>query len=147
MVTKPYITYPKSPADVQRVGVVISKTYVNEPGQVGFGSIDYIPGWHISLHHHNVWELIIIDSGSVGPGFVMFGGRWWRAEPGSAVFVPNNSPHAWSSGNEKGFKMLWVYGGTHQEAGRIYDVEPEAFLGISREEERRATGWSPDKAV
>jgi quercetin dioxygenase-like cupin family protein len=146
MVIQPFITYPSSPAEVLQVGDVVSKTYVNEPGQVSFGTIDYVPGWHISLHHHNVWELILIDGGSAGAGFVMFGGRWWRAEPCSAVFVPKNYPHAWSSGNEKGFKMLWVYGGTHQEADRAYDVNPEAFSCISREEERLAQVWTQDKS-
>src|ERR1039457_3775599 len=97
MTIQPFSTYPGSPAEVLQVVEVVSKTYVNEPGQVSFGTIDYVPGWHVSLHHHNVWELILIDGGSAGAGFVMFGGRWWRAEPGSAVFVPKNYPHAWSS--------------------------------------------------
>ena len=142
MVKHPFITYPSKAAAVQQVGDVISKTFVNEPGQVSFGTIDYVPGWRISLHHHNTWELIIIDSSSAGPGFVMFDSRWWRAEPGSAVFVPAGFPHAWSSGNQKGFKMLWVYGGAQQEAGRTYDVAPEAFRAISRDEESRATIWT-----
>jgi quercetin dioxygenase-like cupin family protein len=143
---KPYITYPGKPAEVQQVGPVVSKSYVNEPGRVSFGTIDYVPGWFISLHHHNIWELIIIDAGSAGAGFVMIDGRWWRAEPGSAVFVPKGYTHAWSSGNEKGFKMLWVYGGTHQEAGRAYDIKPEEFKGISREEEKLALAWTSAKA-
>ena len=85
MATKPFITNQARPAETGHIGDVISKTYLNQPGQVSFGTIDYSPGWFISLHHHDLWELIIIDGSSAGPGFVMFDGRWWRAAPGSAA--------------------------------------------------------------
>ena len=137
----PYITYSSKPLSTQKLGDVVIKGYVNEAGQVSFGVIDYVPGWNIPLHRHNTWELIIIDASSPNAGFVLFDSRWWRAEPGSSVFVPKGFPHAWSSGNDKGFKMLWVYGGAHEEAGRIYEGNPNAFEPISRSEEMAATMW------
>ena len=142
MINKPYITYSDNPLSTQQVGAVVSKAYINEDGQVSFGVIDYVPGWYIPLHGHNTWELIIIDANSPHPGFVLFDKRWWRAEPGSSVFVPRGFPHAWSSGNDQGFKMLWVYGGAHEEAGRIYEGNPKTFKPISRGEEKAATIWS-----
>ncbi|MDD5082330.1 MAG: AraC family ligand binding domain-containing protein [Dehalococcoidales bacterium] len=143
---RPYITYAAQPRETQQVGSVVSKSYINEAGQVSFGVIDYVPGWAIPLHHHHTWELILIDSSSAGPGYTFFEGRWWRAEPGSAVFVPRGFPHAWSSGNERGFKMLWVYGGAHEEASRVFDTDPQTFKSITREEERAAPRWSPGAA-
>ncbi len=141
MNNKPYITYLSKPLEIQKIDSVLSKCYVNEVGQVSFGTIDYIPGWFIALHHHYTWELIIIDCSSVGPGYTLFNGCWWRAEPGSAVFIPKGFSHAWSSGNDKGFKMLWVYGGSHEEADRLYDVDPQIFQPISQEEERAVFAW------
>jgi len=140
---RPYITYSNKDkrAEVQQVGPVVSTCYVNEPGQVSFGVIDYVPGWFIALHHHHTWELIIIDSSSAGPGYTFFEGHWWRAEPGSGVFIPRECPHAWSSGNIKGFKMLWIYGGSHEEAGRVYDADPETFQPITQQEEKNAFMW------
>lgn len=138
----PYITYPGIPLSIQQLGNVVIKAYINEAGQVSFGVIDYVPGWYIPPHRHNTWELIIIDAGSPHAGFVMFDGSWWRAEPGSSVFVPRGFPHAWSSGNDKGFKMLWIYGGAHEEAGRLFEGNPEAFKPISRSEEKTASLWS-----
>jgi len=145
---RPYITYPSAAdtVEVHQIGEVVAKCYVNEPSQVSFGVIDYVPGWFIALHSHETWELIIIDSSSEGPGYTFFDGHWWRADPGSAVFLPKGCPHAWSSGNEKGFKMLWIYGGSHQEAGRTYHVDPEAFQPITRDEERKALTWTPEAA-
>jgi quercetin dioxygenase-like cupin family protein len=139
----PYIVYPgiRPPALAKEIGPVLSQIYINEPGQISFSTIDYIPGWHIAPHRHDIWELIIIDKSSPQAGFVFLDGRWWRAEPGSAVFVPRNYPHAWSSSNDGGFKMLGVYGGSIEEAGRRYDVDPKKFLGITREEERQAALW------
>jgi quercetin dioxygenase-like cupin family protein len=142
MSNKPYITYSDNPLSTQKVGAVVTKAYVNEAGQVSFGVIDYVPGWYIPLHRHNTWELIIIDASSPNAGFVLFNGRWWRAEPGSSVFVPKGYPHAWASGNETGFKMLWVYSGSHEEAGRTYEGNPEAFKPISKSEEKAARMWS-----
>lgn len=143
---RPYITYPgiTGSAEVQQVGEVVAKCYVNEPSQVSFGVIDYVPGWFIALHSHETWELIIIDSSSEGPGYTFFDGHWWRADPGSAVLIPKTYPHAWSSGNKKGFKMLWVYGGAHQEAGRTYHVDPETFRPITPDEEGKALTWTPE---
>jgi len=148
VVIRPYITYPSatSTVEMRQMGEVAQKCYVNEPSQVSFGVIDYIPGWFIALHSHQTWELIIIDSSSEGPGYTFFDGRWWRAAPGSAVFIPKTYPHAWSSGNEKGFKMLWIYGGSHQEAGRTYHVDPEAFKPITPAEERKAPIWTSEAA-
>jgi quercetin dioxygenase-like cupin family protein len=137
----PYITYSSKPLSTQQLGDVVIKAYVNEAGQVSFGVIDYVPGWNIPVHRHNTWELIIIDASSPNAGFVLFDSRWWRAEPGSSVFVPKGFPHAWSSGNDKGFKMLWVYGGAHEEAGRMYEGNPKAFKPISRSEEMASTMW------
>ena len=141
---KPYITYfnKGKPAEVQQIGKVVSTCYINEPGQVSFGVINYVPGWFIALHHHYTCELIIIDTGSAGPGYTFFDGHWWRAEPGSGVFIPRGCPHAWSSGNDKGFKMLWIYRGSHEEADRIYDTDPQIFQPITREEERSALIWT-----
>ncbi len=143
MNAKPYITYPGriKPEQVQRIGDVVSTAYVNEPGQVSSGDIDYVPGWFIATHHHDTWELIIIDASSPEAGFVLIDGKWWRAEPGSRVFIPKGVPHAWSSGNNKGFKMLWNYGGSHEESGRAYDADPKTFKPISREKEKNAAVW------
>jgi len=146
MSIKPYITYPgiTGSAEVQQVGEVVTKCYVNEPGQVSFGVIDYIPGWFIALHSHQTWELIIIDSSSESPGYTFFDGHWWKADPGSAVFIPKTYPHAWSSGNKKGFKMLWIYPGSHQEAGRTYHLDTETFQPITPGEEGKAPIWTPE---
>ena len=145
---RPYITYPgiTGSAEVQQVGEVVARCYINEPGEVSFGVIDYVPEWFIALHHHHTWELIIIDSSSEGSGYTFFEGQWWRADPGSAVFLPKGCPHAWSSGNDKGFKMLWVYGGAHEEAGRVYDTDPQTFQPITRDEERNAPIWTAETA-
>lgn len=145
---RPYITYPSATdtVEVHQIGEVVAKCYVNEPSQVSFGVIDYVPGWFIALHSHETWELIIIDSSSEGPGYTFFDGHWWRADPGSAVFIPKTYPHAWSSGNEKGFKMLWIYGGAHEEAGRVYDADPQTFQPITRDEEKDAPIWTAEAA-
>ena len=145
---RPYIAYPSATdtVEVHQTGEIVNKCYVNEPSQVSFGVIDYVPGWFIALHSHETWEFIIIDSSSEGPGYTFFDGHWWRAAPGSAVFIPKTYPHAWSSGNEKGFKMLWIYGGSHQEAGRTYHVDPETFKPITPAEERKAPIWTSEAA-
>jgi len=143
---KPYITYPgiTGSAEVQQIGEVVTKCYINEPSQVSFGVIDYVPEWFIALHSHETWELIIIDSSSEGPGYTFFDGHWWKADPGSAVLIPKTYPHAWSSGNEKGFKMLWIYPSSHQERGRTYHVDPETFQPITPDEEGKALTWTPE---
>ncbi|OGG45870.1 MAG: hypothetical protein A3F84_17085 [Candidatus Handelsmanbacteria bacterium RIFCSPLOWO2_12_FULL_64_10] len=145
MSARPYIIYPDTAQSVEagQLGAVVVKRYVDEPGQVSFGVIDYVPGWFIALHHHRTWELIIVDQSSDGPGYTFFEGRWWRADPGSGVFLPKGHPHAWSAGCERGFKMLWVYGGSVEEAGRIYDADPQTFQPISQGEERAAPAWTP----
>jgi quercetin dioxygenase-like cupin family protein len=124
-----------------QVGAVEVMRYINEPGKVSFGVIDYVPGWFIATHHHRTWELIVIDGSSEGPGYTFFDGKWWRADPGSAVYLPKGVPHAWSAGSKKGFKMLWVYGGSTEEAGRIFDGNQEDFQSISVEEEQAAVPW------
>ena len=78
---QPYIIYPSEVKQVEagRVGEVINTCYIDEPGQVSFGVIDYVPGWRIPLHHHTTWELIIIDKSSAAPGYTFLtaagGGR------------------------------------------------------------------------
>jgi hypothetical protein len=143
MKQQPYIIYPSEGKHVEagQVGEVVNTCYIDEPGQVSFGVIDYVPGWSIPLHHHTTWELIIIDKSSADSGYTFFDGRWWRAEPGCGVFLPKGCPHAWSCGNSKGFKMLWVYGDSAKKAGRIYDCDPASFQGITEEQERNAGIW------
>ena len=144
MKQQPYIIYPSEGKQVEagRVGEVVNTCYIDEPGQVSFGVIDYVPGWRIPLHHHTTWELIIIDKSSAAPGYTLFDGRWWTAEPGCGVFLPRGYPHAWSCGNSKGFKMLWVYGDSAEKAGRIYDCDPASFQAITEEQEMNASIWS-----
>ena len=141
---QPYIIYPGEAKQVEagQVGKVINTCYIDEPGQVSFGVIDYVPGWSIPLHHHTTWELIIIDKSSAAPGYTFFNNRWWRAEPGCGVFIPMDYPHAWSCGNNKGFKMLWVYGDSAEKAGRIYDCDPASFQAITEEQEINASIWN-----
>jgi hypothetical protein len=42
--------------------------------------------------------------------------------------------------------MLWVYGGSREEAGRIWYVKPEEARGIAPEEEKDALIWTPEAA-
>ncbi len=144
MTQLPYIIYPSEGKQVEagRVGEVINTCYIDEPGQVSFGVIDYMPGWRIPLHHHTTWELIIIDKSSAAPGYTFFDDCWWKAEPGCGVFLPMGHPHAWSCGNSKGFKMLWVYGDSAEKAGRVYDCEPASFQAITEEQESNSIIWS-----
>ena len=146
MTVRPYITYTNATESVgvDQIGAVIARCYVNEPGQVSFGVIDYVPGWFIALHHHHTWELIIIDSSSEGPGYTFFDSRWWRADPGSGVFIPKGHPHAWSAGNDKGFKMLWIYGGSHEEASRVYDCDQKNFQPITPSQESNCLIWTAE---
>lgn len=140
---KPYIIYPHTATSaVSPEGGIVNK-YVSEPGQVSFGVIDFIPGVFRALHHHHIWELIIIDASSEGPGYTLFDKHWWRVDPGSAVFVPKGCSHAWSSGSNNGFKMLWVYGGTREEAGRVWEEPIENARAITPEEEKNAPRWTP----
>ena len=143
MGAKPYIVYPDTAQSaVSLEGGVINK-YISEPGQVSFGVIDFTSGLFRALHHHHTWELIIIDNSSEGPGYTFFDGHWWRVDPASAVFVPKGCSHAWSSGKNNGFKMLWVYGGTREEAGRVWEESFETARPITPEEERNAPRWQP----
>ena len=149
MTDRPYITYPapNKPAAKPAVKKELTGTlFVNEPGQVSFGANDFSPGLFRALHGHHTWELIIIDGSSAGPGYTYFDGRWWRVDPGASVFVPKKCPHAWSSGNTNGFRMLWIYGGSREESGRIWYVNPEEARGISPEEEKDALVWTPEAA-
>lgn len=146
MTDRPYITYPKSNKPGAK-GEVPGAIFINEPGQVSFGANDFSPGLFRPLHGHHTWELIIVDGASAGPGYVNFEGRWWRVDPGAAVFVPKGCPHAWSSGNTKGFRMLWVYGGAREEAGRIWYVKPDEGNAITPEEELNALLWTPEAAA
>lgn len=145
MTARPYITYPKPKKTAGRAEVP-GETFIDEPGQVCFGANDFAPGLFRALHGHHTWELVIVDSSSAGPGYIYFDGRWWRVDPGAAVFVPKGCPHAWSSGNTRGFKMLYIYGGSRAEAGRIWYVKPEEGECISLEEERNALTWAPERA-
>jgi len=144
MNTQPYIIYPGKGKQVEagQVGAVVNMCYIDEPGQVSFGVIDYVPGWCIPLHHHTTWELIIIDKSSEAPGYTFFNDRWWRADPGSGVFIPKGYAHGWSSGNSKGFRMLWIYGDSAEKAGRIYDTDPDLFHPITSEDEKNASIWA-----
>lgn len=146
MTDRPYITYPK-PNKPGAKGEVPGAIFINERGQVSFGANDFSPGLFRPLHGHHTWELIIVDGASAGPGYVNFEGRWWRVDPGAAVFVPKGCPHAWSSGNTKGFRMLWVYGGAREEAGRIWYVKPDEGNAITPEEELNALLWTPEAAA
>jgi len=132
--------------EVDQLGAAFNKCYINEPGQVSFGVKDYAPGRFVTLHHHHTWELIIIDSSSEGPGYTLFDGHWWRVDPGSGVFIPKGYPNAWSAGRDWGFKMLWVYGGSLEEAGRILDGDTQAFCAITPEEERNTLVWTAKTA-
>ncbi len=141
MADKPYIAYPGTKA-ASSSKEIAPTTLVSEPGKVSYGINDFKPGDFRTLHHHDRWELIIVDGSSAGPGFVFFDGKWWRAEPGSGTFVPPGYPHAWSAGS-KGFRMLWVYGGSREEAGRHFHIEPITDKAITPEAEKNAPLWKP----
>jgi len=145
MTARPYIRYPKRPKPGPGM-TVPGETLIDEPGQACFGANDFAPGLCRALHGHHVWELVIVDGSSEGPGYIQFDGRWWRVDPGAAVFVPKKYPHAWSSGNSKGFRMLYLYGGSREEAGRIWYVPPDQGRCISPEEEKNAPIWSAEAA-
>ena len=141
MEAKPYIKYPK-PYKTGAEAEVSGKPLINEQGQVSFGINDFKPGIFRALHGHYTWELVLVDSSSEGPGYVYFDGHWWRVNPGAAVFVPKGIPHSWSSGNTTGFRMIWIYGGAREEAGRIWHGKPEEGKCISPEEEISAPTWT-----
>ena len=143
---KPYIADISTATilEVDQFGVAFNRCYINEPGQVSFGVKDYTPGRFVSPHHHRTWELIIIDGSSEGPGYTFFDGYWWRVDPGSGVLIPKGYPNAWSAGSDKGFKMLWVYGGSLEEADRIMDGDIQGFHAIIPEEEKNALTWTKE---
>lgn len=141
MTDKPYIVYPKRPAGSPEMAVP-GETLINEPGRVCFGVNDFLPGRCRALHGHYTWELVIVDGSSEGAGYIFFDERWWRVNPGAAVFVPPKYPHSWSSGNCKGFRMFYVYGGSKEEAGRIWHVPPDQGVCITPEEENNAPVWT-----
>ena len=140
---KPAISHSKvaRQIEVNDAGVPFNLCYVDEPGKVSFGIKDYAPGVFIPLHHHHTWELVIIDSISEGPGYIFFDEKWWRCDPETVVFIPNEYPCAWSAGR-KSFRMLWIYGGSLEETGRVLDLDTRADCAITPEEEYRAP--SPD---
>ena len=140
-----YIVYPDTAEVVSEPGMEMAAWhFISEPGRISFGVVDFVPGRAVKLHTHDTWEVIIIDGGSEGPGFVYFDGQWWRADPGSAVFVPKGLVHAWSAGNHNTFKMLWLYEGTLEEAGRTWVDETRPSHLISPEEEKTALKWTPE---
>ena len=144
---QPYMIYPDTATEHGEPGVkVISKLFVNEQEKVCYGTVDFVPGWSVALHSHNTWELIIVGGESEGPGYVFFHDQWWRADPGSALFVPKGFVHGWSSGNNNGFKMLWIYEGSVEEAGRnwVKDYRPSPL--ISPAEEKAALIWTLEAA-
>ena len=149
MGARPYIADTSTAAilEVDQFGVIFNRCHIDEPGQVSFGVKDYAPGRFVSLHRHHTWELIIIDGSSEGPGYTFFDGHWWRAEPGCGVFIPKGYPNAWSAGSDRGFKMLWIYGGSLAEAGRILDSDTQDFHAITPEEERNALVWTEETAA
>ena len=145
MENQTYIIYPDTAKVVHEPGMeVVAKHFISEPGQVSFGVVDFVPGRAVKLHTHNTWEVIIIDGGSEGPGFVYFDDQWWRADPGSAVFVPRGFVHAWSAGNNNRFKMLWIYQGSLEEAGRDWVEDYRTSHLITTEEEKNALVWTPE---
>jgi quercetin dioxygenase-like cupin family protein len=148
MTDRPYIVYPDTAELIQEAGLeqIAIKGYIDEPGLLSFGTIDFVPGWFISPHSHYTWELIIVGASSEGPGYTFFDSHWWRVDPGGCLFVPKGYPHCWSAGNEKGFKMLWIYPAAHEEADRIWDGDPKTFRAITPEEERKALVWTEKTA-
>jgi hypothetical protein len=142
---RPYIAYPKRPKHDPGM-TVPGETLINEPGKACFGANDFAPGLFRPLHGHHTWELVVVDGSSEGPGYIFFDGRWWRVDLGAAVFVPAKQPHAWSSGNTRGFRMLYLYGGSKEEAGRIWYGNPEEAKCISPKEEANAPAWTPEAA-
>ena len=142
---QPYMIYPGTAKEHGEPGVkVISKLFINEPGKVCYGTVDFVPGWSVALHSHDTWELIIVGGESEGPGYVFFNDQWWRADPGSALFVPKGFVHGWSAGNYNGFTMLWIYEGSVAEAGRNWVKDYRTSPLISPEEEKDALGWTPE---
>jgi len=125
---------------------VVSKLFINEPGKVCFGTVDFVPGWSVAMHTHDTWEIIIVGGESEYPGYVFFYDQWWRADPGSALFVPKGLVHGWSAGNYTGFKMLWLYQGSITEAGRNWVEDYRHSPIISQEEEESALVWTPEAA-
>ena len=61
--------------------------------------------------------------------------------------MPKGYTHCWSAGNEKGFKMLWIYPAAHEEADRIWDGDSKTFRAITPEEERNALVWTEETAL
>jgi quercetin dioxygenase-like cupin family protein len=148
MTDRPYIVYPDTAKLISEAGLeqIVIKGYINEPGLLSFGTVDFVPGWFVAPHSHHTWELIIVGDSSEGPGYTFFDGHWWRVKPGSCVFVPKGYTHCWSAGNKKGFKMLWIYPASHEAAGRVWDGDPKTFRAITPEEESNALVWTEETA-
>ena len=140
---KLYITYPDSASPIVTEGGIVVNRYISETGQVSLQIIDFAPGAFRAFHHHNTWEITMVDSSSEGPGYIFFDSHWWRVDVGAVAFIPKGYPHAWSSGNNHGFKMLCIYGGTREEASRTWEENLETARPITPEEERVAHRWSP----
>ena len=144
---QPYMIYSDTVTEHGEPEVeVISKLFINEPGKVCFGTVDFVPGWSVALHTHDTWEIIIVGGESEGPGYVFFHDQWWRADPGSALFVPKGFVHGWAAGNYNGFKMLWLYQGSVAEAGRNWVEDYRHSSIISPVEEKNALVWTPEEA-
>ena len=118
--------------DVDMVG------FVDRPGQVSAGTIDYQPGQCLALHTHRRWELIIVDFGSMASGFVKTSGSWWDIIPGGYTYLPVGCEHGWSCGNYGSFLMRWYYGGSREEAGRDFVGNPKSFSSIDRRQQELA---------
>ena len=145
MGNRPYIVYPdKDKVKTKHVGQVVRRDYIDEPGQVSCGMNEFVSGAFRPLHHHHVWEISIIDRSSEGPAYILLDGQWWRADPGSVVFIPEGYPHAWSTGSSKGFRVMWFLGGSVAEGSRVLDTDPETFQPITPEEEQSTSTWTAE---
>jgi len=140
---KLYIAYPDSASSVVTEGGIVVNRYISEMGQVSLQVVDFVVGAFRALHHHHTWEITMVDSNSEGPGYIFFDRYWWRVDVGAVVFIPKGYAHAWSAGNNNGFKMLCIYGGTPEEASRVWEENLETVQPITTEEERNAHRWSP----
>ena len=54
MSEKPYIVYPKKTLPLVAGQTVPANVFVNEPGKVSFGVLDFVPGLVRAPHHHDV---------------------------------------------------------------------------------------------
>ena len=53
--------YPSAATEHGKPGVkVTSKFFVNKPGKVSYGTVDFVPIWPVALRLHDAWELVIV---------------------------------------------------------------------------------------